>query len=417
MKKVHELFHKMKDEDYVIHQFTRDIVFNNNEAESRKILFVNVQHNGRNFYRYIQPYIDILEFGLAKVAMNRFIEYRVNREYAETDWSLDDRYIYWATTIVFPFTPKPLNETFARIRQINPDCKIIYYIDFNFYKLPKEHVLSSYFKSNDIKTIEDNIFQADQINFTNINLGKEICDVFLDGKTKNKYSDYNIEEFKDKFHWHPIMISPEIAYENIQNIPEDKKQTDSEKLFKIGIIGTNYHFNDIKNYAKSLLHVQKEIGKDKVKFYLIGFDGYSFDKKSKCFEDEFEYEYVNPCTMVHWHKLLIDLNLDLFFIPLKKTIFNSSGEDLNKFMEFTAVNVPVLAPDMVPYSDLFNYQDMMFVYSDANDLKSKMISIINMEDKTEMEKKVLKANEYLKGYHILTAKNINKLSSIVEGIY
>lgn len=418
MKKVHELFHKMKDDNYVIHQFTReDIVFRNEHSASRKILFVNVQHNGRNYYRYIQPYIDMLEFGLAKVAMNRFIEYRVNREYSETDWSLDDRFIYWATTIVFPFTPKPLTDVFARIKEINPNCKIIYYLDFNYYKVPKEHVLFNYFKTDDLKNIEENIFFADQINFMNIDLGREIIDVFNSGKTKQHFADYDKDLFESKFIWHPIMISPELAYENIQSIPEEKKESKKDDVFRIGIVGTNYHFNDIKSYSKALLSVQKEIGKDKVKFYLIGFDGYDFDKKEKCFEEGFEYEFVNPCTMVHWHKMLIDLNLDLFFIPLKKTIFNSSAENLNKFAEFTSVNVPCLVPDFNPYNSLLDYKEMMYTYSSVSELKSRLIEIINQEDSSVSEKIILKANEYLQKHHILTANNIEKLNLIVENIY
>lgn len=166
MKSLITLKNKIKDREYFLSQFAN--------RGQKNILFVNPSLSGKSFFSALLPTIllpqktngdvhtaitNISEYGYYK----QLTSYDVLDMFAEESTNQDkELMINWATHIVFSFTMHPLTYIYDHIRSINPNCKCLYSIDYNYELLPKEHELKHIF-DNDIvlSIIEDNIYYAD----------------------------------------------------------------------------------------------------------------------------------------------------------------------------------------------------------------------------------------------------------------
>ena len=100
---------------------------------NKNVLFVSPQLNGRNFYKYIMPYILLYEYDIMGTAIIGLDKFKQNNEYDFTKIPLYSKQILWADFIVFPFSIQNLSPLYENIRYINPEVKIVYNVDFNYY--------------------------------------------------------------------------------------------------------------------------------------------------------------------------------------------------------------------------------------------------------------------------------------------
>jgi glycosyltransferase involved in cell wall biosynthesis len=341
MKQLLDLYHESQDPQFIDSQF-------NEVHENKNVLFVNPQLNGRNFYRYILPYIVMYEVGAWGTATTPLDKYKPNKEYELIEVGLTSRQILWADFIVFPFVNQPLADLYKQVRLINPDISIVFNIDFNYYVLSKNHPLHETFSTPEsIDIIEDNVFYSDLTLLTNPQLSEFMLNKFSNELMKEKYKD---QESNLQIGVFPMFIDEEVIFENMEEelpeISEEEKET-----VRVGIVATNYTWEDLNSYKEQLKEAQKKLGK-KVKFFLIGFDGVDEKTGKSCLPKDFEFEHIKPCSMIHYFKQLRDLQLDLMFIPLRKNEFNTTSENYNKFLEAGIFKVPVMVYDIYPYNEV-----------------------------------------------------------------
>ncbi len=338
MKTVMDIFKESVNADFIENQFS-EVHWNKN------VLFIHPQLNGRSFYKYILPYIVMFEFDRWGTAITSMDKYKPNKEYEFVNVPLNSKKILWADYIVIPFTNQDLKVLYETIRKINPTVKIVFNVDFNFYLISKKHPLHDKFGSDEQKSIvEDNIFYSDITLVTNSKLSDYLIDKFkndLKDKYKDSYSDVGIGAL-------PLFIDEEIIMENVEK--ESPKRSDLNTL-RVGIVATNYTWEDIHSY-KELFKEAKTLLGDKIKFVLIGFDGIDNKSKKSCFPDGFEFEQIEPCTIIHYFKQLRNSNLDLLFIPLRDNEYNQTTENYNKFLEAGLFNIPVMVYDIFPYNEI-----------------------------------------------------------------
>ena len=166
MKEILDIYKELKEGDngFWESQFTQ-VHWNKN------VLFVNPQLNGRHFYKYILPYIVMYEFDAWGTALTSMDKYKPNKEYESVKIPLTSKQIMWADYIVLPFTSDDLKDAYKLIRQINPDVKIVFNVDFNYYQISKLHpVYDKFSDAENISQIEDNIFYSDLTLVTNAKL-------------------------------------------------------------------------------------------------------------------------------------------------------------------------------------------------------------------------------------------------------
>jgi len=372
MKSVADVYVKLKDKEFFDNQF-KEIHWNKN------ILFINPQLSGRHFYKYILPYISMYEFSAWATAVTSIDKYKPNKEYEPIKIPLHSVQILWADYIVFPFIFDDLTESYESIRKINPDINIVFNVDFNYYELPKNHPLQKEFKErNAIENIEKNIFNSDLTFVTN----NKLTEVLLE-----KLKDLSENKFKGQESYVsvgtlPLLVDEEIILENIE-LDQQELSIEEQKTMRIGIVATNYTWDDLASYKDTFHKIQTEFG-DKVKFFLIGFDGIDHFTKKNCFPDGFNFEQIKPCTIIHYYKQLRNLQLDILFVPLKKTTFNETSENYNKYLEAGLFQIPLMVIDAFPYNAIMRDGDNGIVINKKDDMIDKIRFFL--ENKSELKR-------------------------------
>ena len=399
MKVLNDIFKDIREEDFFENQF-KEIHWNKN------VLFINPQLNGRHFYKYLMPYLCMYEYDAWATAITGIDRYKPNNEYETMKIPLNSMQILWADYVVFPFTFDDLSESYKNLRKINPNVNIVFNVDFNYYELSKQHPLYKEFQEkNAIENIEKNIFYSDLTLATNVKLTDVILEKFKelsDTKFKGQESYVSIGTF-------PLFIDTEIMLENLE-LNNVKLPLEEQNKVRVGIIATNYTWEDINSYKEQLDKIQKELG-DKVKFYVFGFDGIDYQTKKSCFPENFNFEYVRPSTIVHYFKQLKNLKLDVLFVPLRKNNFNETSENYNKFLEAGLLNVPTMVYDIFPYNQVIKNGDNGILLSKKDDLieRIKFFS----ENKTELSRMGNNVNNYVLENFSIT----EQIVSIIDDIY
>ena len=234
---------------------------------------------------------------------------------------------------------------------------------------------------------------------------------FLINKFENELNDTNYKGIFSNVHIGtlPIFTDKDLILANIQEdiIP----LTEEEKIpLRIGIVATNYTWEDLNSYKDLLKEVKQKLG-DKVKFFLIGFNGIDHFTNKSCFPEGFEFEYIKPSTIVHYFKQLRNLQLDMMFVPLRVNEFNTTSENYNKLLEAGLFSIPVMVYNIYPYNELIKNGDTGILLS----TKKEFIERIEFFEKNRTELKRIGENAH---NYVLENFNYNEeFVSIIDEIY
>ena len=399
MNVINHIFKDIDNEEFFTNQF-KEIHWNKN------VLFINPQLNGRHFYKYLMPYLCMYEYDAWATAITGIDKYKPIKEYESVKIPLNSMQILWADYIVFPFTFDDLTESYKNLRKINPQVNIVFNVDFNYYELSKQHSLYNDFQDrNAIENIEKNIFYSDLTLTTNTKLTEVILDKF-----KELYeTKFKGEEIFVTIGTMPLFIDTEVILENVEkNVP--RLSLEEQQVLRVGIIATNYTWEDISSYKEQFKKIQNELG-NKVKFFVFGFDGVDIETNKKCFPEGFEFEFVKPCTIIHYYKQLRNLQLDLLFVPLRKNTFNETSENYNKFLEAGLFNIPTMVYDIFPYNQIIKNGDNGIILTKKDEFVDRLKFFI--ENRTELSRIGNNANKFVLDNFLITEQVV----SIIDDIY
>lgn len=399
MKILNDIFKDIREKEFFDNQF-KEIHWNKN------VLFINPQLNGRHFYKYLMPYLAMYEYNAWATAITGIDKYKPNKEYESVKVPLNSMQILWADYVVFPFTFDDLSEAYKNLRKLNPSINIVFNVDFNYYELSKQHPVYKDFQSrNALDNIEKNIFNSDLTLTTNTKLTEVLLEKFKE-LSESKFKD---QESYVSIGTLPLFIDTEIIMENIETtIP--KLPLEEQKILRVGVVATNYTWEDLASYKEQFSKAQKELGEN-VKFFILGFDGIDYQTGKSCFPDGFNFEFIKPSTIVHYFKQLRNLQFDLLFIPLRKNTFNETTENYNKFLEAGMFNVPTMVYDIFPYNQIIKNGDNGILLSKKDDLIERLKFF--SEKKTELVRMGNNVNKFVLENFALTEQNI----AIIDDIY
>lgn len=399
MKILNDIFKDIREKEFFDNQF-KEIHWNKN------VLFINPQLNGRHFYKYLMPYLAMYEYNAWATAITGIDRYKPNKEYESVKVPLSSVQILWADYVVFPFSFDDLSEAYDNLRKINPSINIVFNVDFNYYELSKQHPVYKDFQSrNATDNIEKNIFNSDLTLTTNTKLTEVLLDKFKE-LSESKFKD---QESYVSIGTMPLFIDTEIIMENIETtIPQ--LSIDEQKKLRVGIIATNYTWEDLASYKEQLSKVQNELGEN-VKFFVLGFDGVDYQTGKNCFPEGFNFEFVKPSTIVHYYKQLRNLQLDALFIPLRKNTFNETSENYNKFLEAGLFNIPTIVYDIFPYNQIVKNGDNGVLLSKKDDLIERLKFFSG--NKPELKRMGKNVNQFVLDSFGLTEQNI----ALIDDIY
>lgn len=317
---------------------------------------------------------------------------RVNVSHNSKNFHIDKQMVQECDHIVFPFVSQSLRQIIDEIRTFKPTMKFSYYIDANYYLMPNTFPFAKeYNTAKMIETIEDNIKAVDQVIVTN----KHLIDYII-GKLSEKYPG---QKFGTNFFFQRLFILPEIMKTEYSNEP-------AKGTVNALIIGDDYHFSDI-NYISGILKNFKEKYKAAFNLTIIGWNG----KRN-------ERVYLPPTMFTHYERVPFDryfetiqhIGPSVLIIPGNKNKFNDTSKNYIKYLEFAYMNIPVIAPDIQPYSDIIKTNENGFLCPDKETYEFQLETILSEPAKFEGSLGLAYATAI--EYNIADKSNIEKLVNI-----
>lgn len=287
------------------------------------------------------------------VAMNT----KMNISQNEKDYLITAKMIKETDHFIFPFVSYPLQPIIDELRKVKDSLKFSYYIDANYYVMPDTYPhAKEYNQAKMIESIENNIRAVDQVIVTNKMLKNYIGD-----KIKEKYAS---ETFNTLITYQPLFVLPELT--------KTQRSQTVGKNFRVLIIADEYQFPDI-NHIKGILMSAKTKFKDKLEIHILGFDGKRGDKD---YLKELEFKHHKQVEYYKYFDLIRHISPNCLMIPAKKTKFNETSKNYIKYLEFACLNIPVIAPDHEPYTQVMENNLNGFLAKDKEDFLFQLETLI-----------------------------------------
>jgi len=269
------------------------------------------------------------------------IHEKANVSKNEKDFHITKRLIEETDHFVFPFIAVSLRPIIEDIKLIKPAMKFSYYIDYNYYLLPESYPFSKEYIQR-VEMIEDNIRAVDQVIVTN----KYLLDYIIE-QIQKKYPG---ETFGTLFRYQRLFISPELFITDYANEAARGK-------IKALIIADEYQFSDV-NYVLGILKAFKIKYKETFELVLLGWDG---KRNEKNYMKDFPFTYFARVPYSIYFETIKHIGPNVLIIPATKSKFNDTSKNYIKYLEFAHLNIPVIAPNILPYSDLITTNENGFL--------------------------------------------------------
>lgn len=224
MKPIRDLEKALNNQDFYNDQFQES-------GHLKNILFVSPQLKGKHIYKFILPYFSMLNANIATAitSVEKFDEeHTINNPKSV----LFPKQVLWADYIVFPFMLNRLGGTgesvYKQLKKINPNLKIVYHVDFNFYAIPNYHPYKKHFTKQTISNVEDNIYFSDLCLTSNLQFNNFLIKV-IEEMAAQKYTEHKP---KLKVGCVPILFDTEILLMNVDYDTEQPTVIDNRKAKK-----------------------------------------------------------------------------------------------------------------------------------------------------------------------------------------
>jgi glycosyltransferase involved in cell wall biosynthesis len=288
---------------------------------------------------------------------------KVEISHNQKDFHVSEKLIQETDHFVIPFVSYPIQQWVDDIREHKKDMFFSYYIDTNFYTMPDAYPFANEYKTAKmIETIEANIKAVDQVIVTNKSLKHYIADKLIE-----KYPD---TKFNTNIAWQPLFILPEL-------FKSDHVSKPKKGVVKMLIIGDEYQFSDI-NFIKGILKDIKVKYKDSSEIHILGFNGMKGDRN-----------YLQDLTFIHhervpffrYYETILEIGPDLILIPANQNNFNNTSKNYIKYLEGAYLNIPVIAPNIKPYSEIIKTNENGFLCTKKEDYFMQIESFYTVREK------------------------------------
>jgi glycosyltransferase involved in cell wall biosynthesis len=249
MKSVLDLTKAITDGQFYKEQFE-------NNGNEKNILFLEPQLTSKHLYKFILPYFCFYD-DKVYTAITGLGKYDPYRQIVGIEANLNEKEILWADYIVIPFTTMDLSKEYgiySAIREVNPDCKIVFFVDFNFYELSQEHPHKELFSfQNIVDIVEKNILFSDLCLTNNIQLRGYLIKKFTQ-LVESKY--VGVENIDVNFGTIPYLIDEQIVLQNVEFEYQKPEPVINKEIFiKVAEVADEIKKEDLeqnKDKAKKL---------------------------------------------------------------------------------------------------------------------------------------------------------------------
>ena len=328
--------------------------------DDRKInvLFLSPCMNETGYYRMILPALELNRTDTHTAIIAAIHKWDFNKVFDDYDNPIDFRLVQWADYVVIPTIFTDVDYIIKSMREINDDIEFVMDIDVNYHELPEYHPDHQKLKPGAKEMLVSNLSKVDILTAPN----NPILNFY------NELIQKREEEFLLYFERFPNLLS-NFTYEERNQINRNR----TGKV-RIGIILDASQASDLKTIEKPL-EVLLEKHKDKIEIILFGWSK-KIAEQHEVLKD-FRITYEKPVPFLEYHNRLNSLAFDIGLLPFGNNNFNVSGKTLNRFLDFSANMIPVIAPKMLPYEKIIKDGENGFIATNEDEWVSKADLLIN----------------------------------------
>ena len=299
------------------------------------VLFLSPCMNETGYYRMILPALELNRTDTHSAIIGHIHKWDFNKMFDDYDTPIDFRLVKWADYVVLPIMFTDISYIIKVMREINDKIEFVMDMDINYHELPKYHPDFKKVKPELKNILFHNLSQVDILSAPNTPL-------------LNYYHDLvekQDEEFLLYFERFPNLLS-NFTFEEIQQI----KRNTTDKV-RIGIILDASQAEDLKIIEKPITALLEK-RKDKIEIIIFGWTKKIAEQHQVFTNVRITYE--KPLPFQEYHYKLNNLAFDIGLLPFANNSFNTSGKALNRFLDFSAFMIPVIASDIFPFKRIID---------------------------------------------------------------
>ena len=295
------------------------------------VLFLSPCLNESGYYRMILPTFELNKTKTHSAIIGQIQKWDFNKQFDEYDTPIDLRLVKWADYVVLPVVFSDISYIIKTIREINSDIEFVMDLEKNYHQLPKYHPDKHKVSSGIVQIMENNLSLIDILSGPNDSLLKYYHDILH--KEEKAYRLY--------FECYPNLISS-LTFADIERI----KQNKGEKI-RLGLLTDSSRVEDLRTIEAELISLLRR-NSGKIELVVFGLTAELAER-----EDIFKGApiiYEKPVLFTQFHKKLNDLTIDIGLLPFFDNPFNSTGNALNRFLDFSAFMIPSVVPNISPFN-------------------------------------------------------------------
>lgn len=348
-KKFQEKYHNFNMDDNKIH-----------------VLFLSPCLNETGYYRMILPALELNRTTTHSAIITAIHKWDFNKLFDDYDTPIDFRLVEWADYVVIPTMFTDAEYIIKSMREINDEIEFVMDIDSNYHELPDYHPDTKKLQPALKEMLINNLSKVDILTAPN----NQILNFYHD------LVQVRDEEFLLYFERFPNLLS-NYTYEEIPQINRNK----GTKV-RIGIILDASQGNDLRTIEKPLVALLDK-HKEAIEIIIFGWSKKIAEQYGLL--NDLRITYEKPVPFQEYHSRLNSLAFDIGLLPFVNNQFNVSGKSLNRFLDFSACMIPVVAPVMIPYEKIIKDGENGFIAANDQEWISKTDQLIlNAALRTDM---------------------------------
>lgn len=361
---MNQIVQKLNDPDFCRQEFQAK-----KSLGKTNVLFVNPVNNHKSLYTHMIPFYVLKSIDLFNVCITP-----LNDKHPV----LSEKDVFWADTIVFPYTWQPLKALYGRIRQIKPGVKLIYYLNYNAWELPAGHPDTDHIN---LQNIEDNIFYAGMAAVTN----RRLSDYVMERISYLLATRYGANDWPGRIATIPIVLD-----QNLSGATPIPANVGSPKILRAGIICDYDDDKEIYEFRKTLRQIRKKFD-DTVKIIILGKKPRN-PKSGKDAMHSIKHDFVSIDHIGDYFTTIQEQKIDVLINPSRYTLYNETTDDISYFCEATQMHIPVIVRNRHPYAPLLD-DTLAFLYEKDKEVPAIIQKIMKARKKGEFigKKRAIKA--------------------------
>ena len=273
------------------------------------------------------------------------------------DNPIDFRLVQWADYVVMPALFTDVSYIIKSMREINSDIEFVIDLDANYHELPEYHPDFKKLKPELKDILVNNLLHVDLLTAPNNHILN-----FYHGLIQQETEEPSL--YPERY----ANLLSNFTFEGINQINRNA----SDRV-RIGLILDASQENDLKTIEKPIAALLDK-HKDRIELVLFGWSKKIAEQYSIL--NGLKITYEKPVQFQEYYTQLNSLTFDIGLLPFENNNFNMSGKSLNRFLDFSANMLPVVASRMLPFEKIIKDGENGFVASDDNEWINKTEQLI-----------------------------------------